>query len=323
MEDLDLLGYSADLRHLVVGAGNGSRFRIAVDEDLLGTLGELLYVTDPDRLRHLLTALGSQTPPPEELPSPAAAGVLAVQAQARAEADAEADADAGVKVAPPIPSAGLTPGEIQRLLRAGREPGRVAREAGVDLDWVLRWYQPIAAEQQQVIRAVQSARQEREGAGPSRDVIGAAVRTSLRRRGIDPGGDDVTWVAARQDGRPWWNVTLRFREGGHPVRATWRYELGSGVVTPHNDAAYELGWTPPVPHPPPGRRADAEPPPPPSRSGAAWHPPSPPPPPADTGDAAPPPPDPRLVPPPPLRRPARLLRPRPPAPRQPAPRWRR
>lgn len=301
MQRLDLVGYTADLTHLVLhDTTTGERFTVALSSELVGTVAEVLEVLDPDARRALLpdgaglaapTAAGPTAseaatteatapwePAGPDAPSPAAALVALGQAAPSRRARAKVDGT----------GSRLTPSEIQRMLRSGKSPESVAEQAAVSLDWVLRWFQPIEAEQQKVITSVRGGRQEREGFGPSDDLIGAAVRTNLLTRGIEPEDGHVQWTAARPEGRPYWTITLRFTENGRVQRATWRYDIGTGRVTPRDDLATDLGWTAPITHPAPGRMhhgtgedaplppPKASPPPPPVRAPARWAPPAPP-----------------------------------------------
>ncbi|CAN5392632.1 hypothetical protein BH23ACT9_BH23ACT9_22910 [soil metagenome] len=289
MQLLSLVGYTADLTHLVLSdAGTGARFRIPVDSELIATVIEVLEVTDDGaRLKLLTDAMGAAGPattaPPVPLDAPsAAAALISLGRIATGETPKKKVDGSGSR---------LSPSEIQRMLRAGKSPESLAEQAGVSLDWVLRWNQPIAAEQTKVITSVRGGRQEREGFGLSDDLIGDAVRTNLLARDVDADDRAVQWTAARPEGRPYWTVTLRYSEDERVRRATWRYDIGTGKVTPRDDLAVDLGWTRPVTHPTPGRQhlghqtseEDAAgppprsaPPPPPVRTPVRWAPPAPP-----------------------------------------------
>ncbi|MEO2105342.1 MAG: septation protein SepH [Actinomycetota bacterium] len=285
MQALDLVGCTADMTHLVlVDPSTGERFRARLTTQLITTLVEMLESSDDDRLSMLRGVTSAAThdvsvaPVDADAPSPAAAlvslGTLTVGQAPRAKLDGSASR--------------LSPSEIQRLLRAGKAPESVAEQAGVSLDWVLRWFQPIAAEQGKVITSVLGGRQEREGFGLSDDLIGDSVRTNLLARDVEPDEEDVQWSASRPEGRPYWTVTLRFTEGERVRRATWRYDIGTGRVSPRDDLAVDLGWTAPITHPSPGRmhhsggepapapQDRAGPPPPPAPRPNRWAPPTPP-----------------------------------------------
>ena len=246
MQALDLVGCTADMTHLVlVDPSTGERFRARLTTQLITTLVEMLESSDDDRLSLLRGVTSAAThdvsvaPVDADAPSPAAAlvslGTLTVGQAPRAKLDGSASR--------------LSPSVIQRLLRAGKAPESVAEQAGVSLDWVLRWFQPIAAEQGKVITSVLGGRQEREGFGLSDDLIGDSVRTNL---------------------------------------LAWRYDIGTGRVSPRDDLAVDLGWTAPITHPSPGRmhhsggepapapQDRAGPPPPPAPRPNRWAPPTPP-----------------------------------------------
>ncbi|WP_370324429.1 septation protein SepH [Euzebya sp.] len=284
MQPLELVGYTADLSALVLARPDtGERFRVPVSSGLVATLVELLETTGDDDRRALLDGVldgGDGRGPAPDAPSVAAA-LVALGRVAAAPPPAP----------PPVADSErsrLTPSEIQRMLRAGKPPETVADQAGVSLDWVLRWNQPIAAEQRKVITSVRGGRQERPGFGMSDDLIGDAVRTNLLERDVDADDESVQWTAARPEGRPYWTVTLRYADGDGTRRATWRYDIGTGRVTPRDDLALELGWTTPVTHPSPGRlhhgQPEDDPPPPPraaptpppARPPLRWEPPTPP-----------------------------------------------
>ncbi|MGI9017795.1 MAG: septation protein SepH [Euzebya sp.] len=285
MQSLELVGYTADLTCLVLSLpATGQRLRVPISSQLLATLVEVLELTDDDISKDLLVGLAGDAKATAALadgdrPS-AAAALIALGRIATGQPKPKMDGS----------QSRLTPSEIQRMLRAGKSPETVAEQAGVSHEWVMRWYQPIAAEQRKVATSVRGSRQERQGFGLSDDLIGDAVRINLLARDVDADDSAVQWSSARPEGRPYWTVTLRFKEGDRVRRATWRYDIGTGKVTPRDDLALDLGWTMPVTHPSPGRlhlgHADDEqapgpipraaPPPPPSRAPVRWAPPTPP-----------------------------------------------
>ncbi len=301
MQTLEIVGYTADLTSLVLAhTTTGERFRVPVDSQIVATLAEVLELTEDSIRLDLLRDLASgtvtdvaQVVASADGPSPAAA-LLSLGRIATGQPKERPDGSASR----------LSPSEIQRMLRAGRSPEAVADHAGVSLDWVLRWYQPIAAEQQKVATSVRGGRQERQGFGMSEDLIGDAVRINLMARDIDSDEDTVSWSAARPEGRPYWTVTLRFKQEDRIQKATWRYDIGTGRVTPRDDLALDLGWTAPKTHPAPGRLhlghqqgeddppapspRRAAPPPPAAPPPVRWAPPSPPRRPAGAATARPP-----------------------------------
>ncbi|HUG86962.1 MAG TPA: septation protein SepH, partial [Euzebya sp.] len=254
----------------------GVRFRLPVSSEMIATLIEVLQTTDDGARQALLADVVALTPDPGSGPADrdgpsAAAALVALGRSATGHVRKKLDGSASR----------LSPSEIQRMLRAGKSPESVAEQAAASLDWVLRWNQPIEAEQRKVITSVLGGRQDREGFGISDDLIGDAVRINLLQRDVETDSDAVQWTAARPEGRPYWTVAVRFSEGERIRRATWRYDIGTGKVTPRDDLAVDLGWTRPVTHPTPGRQhmghqgAEEDPPAPPKRA-------APPPPPGPT-----------------------------------------
>lgn len=135
----------------------------------------------------------------------------------------------------PAPVAGsrLSPAQIQARLRAGRSVRAVAREAGVDRDWVERWNDPIRAERERVLTDARSRRVDAPRARP----LGAAVDRSLADRGVDPA--TAAWrVARRDDGR--WRVSVRFEERGRARTATWLLDPDADRLRAQSALASEL-----------------------------------------------------------------------------------
>ncbi|MEX0658134.1 MAG: septation protein SepH, partial [Egibacteraceae bacterium] len=274
MKDLQLVGYTADLLHLVfTDAGeSGGRLKAPLDEDFVATLTEVLQRVDPDA--HPLAALvsdeqldeQSQDPvtsafapdapsdapspngdappdghrPPDGERAPRGEGPLAgMAAAARAATDEEAVAVASDR---PRPSS-LAPREIQSLLRAGQGIRAVAKQADTDEWWVRRWLPPIEAERDQVLQAVWSSFVAKSRLGVSAEPIAEAVERNLASKGVGPDDPSVEWTAARREGDPHWQVTLRYRSRGRAQRATWHFNPETGALDPRNDLAVDVAWT--------------------------------------------------------------------------------
>jgi hypothetical protein len=127
----------------------------------------------------------------------------------------------------------LTPAEIQARLRAGRSVRAVAKEAGVDREWVERWHDPIRAERERVLADARSRRVDHPKARP----LGAAVDRSLSERGVSP--TEARWrVVRRDDGR--WRVSVRFEERGRPRTATWLLDPDAERLRAQSRLATEL-----------------------------------------------------------------------------------
>lgn len=269
MTEVHLIGYTSDLRYLVLGddpdAPDGD-YRVAIDADLFATV---------DHIRQLRLAGGLPVGPlpgvaatvAVEGPAPdadtrrgkPAPEVAAQEESAREEPGREETADdrseppgAGAEAPqaatdaqrdPEMQASGLTPARIQALLRSGRSATAVARLAGTDVAAVERWLPPILEERAQVIREAREVRLARARLGTSAKPLGDAVAENLRAAGIPD--DDVTWTASRRrDGS--WTVTVRYRGEGRAQQASWRYERGSHRIEPSTDLARELGFARPA-----------------------------------------------------------------------------
>lgn len=277
MDELQLVGYTADLRFLVFSDGAGrTRFRTPVDGDLLETLNEILELVDPDQVASLGLALPAPAPEPEPEPEPGPdpepedkvedapvspgpdgngqieaplwpppgegglAGTLLVrlpEPEPEPEPDAESADDGSGR------GSKLSPRQIQALLRAGDSPRAVAREAETDEAWVSRWLPPIEAEREQVLQAVQQGHVVKARLGPSSHRLGDAVRINLAEKGLDPDDESVQWTASRREREPYWTVTLRYRSRGRLQRAVWRFQPETGTLEPANTLGTDIAWT--------------------------------------------------------------------------------
>jgi hypothetical protein len=120
--------------------------------------------------------------------------------------------------------------EIQARLRRGRSLKDVAKDAGMELDWVERFAAPVFAEQAQVISRVRNTPLRRPRLGPSGLRIGDAVRRNLVERGVvmSPDEFNAAWTThQRADGR--WIVRFSFHYRGS--NKTLRFD----VVEPNGE----------------------------------------------------------------------------------------
>ena len=154
----------------------------------------------------------------------------------------DASVPAPVGLIDPSPSRGsrLSPREIQALLRMGRTPAAVAKQAGVEESWVQRWLPPIEAERARIIAAARSARIDKARKGVSADTLGDAVDRHLAAKKAE----DVDWSATRRDGHPYWMVAVRYRSRGKARRARWRFDPDTREIEPEDVASGDLAWTP-------------------------------------------------------------------------------
>lgn len=258
MIELQLVGYTADLKHLVFGdTGNGAaRFKARVDDDLVATMREIVGLLGRD-VGDLVSGFAPQ--PAEPAPAVSAApdpvalhngrrapgeGALAAAAVAASAAGVvhAGDAAGNDQAEAAARTSKLSPREIQSLLRAGKTPKNVAKLAGTDEEWVQRWLPPIEAEREQVLQAVQHARLTKARLGRSKDLVGDAVRRNLAAKGL-AADESVQWHAARKDGEAHWTVRLSYRSRGRLQRAVWRFDPETRVLEPRNALATEVGWT--------------------------------------------------------------------------------
>lgn len=258
MNELQLVGYTADLRHLVFADAAGtSRYKVPVDEDLVATLTEVLQLAEPGRAATPLAdeaAIGRALPdesdngPARTAPGvgPLAAAAVAKAARARPAAADEAAAVAHGDNGAERPSSRLSPRQLQALLRAGLDVRTVARRAETDEAWVRRWLPPIEAEQRKVRQAVERCRISKPRLGPSGKLVGEALRENLAAKGLDLDGETVEWRVARREEEPYWTVTLRYRSRGRPQRATWHYHPERGELEPRDRLATEIAWVAPA-----------------------------------------------------------------------------
>lgn len=240
MNELQLVGYTADLTHLVFkGARESDRFRVRLDDDLVSTVEEVLGLSNRS------TTLSPPAPPPPAAkassgsrargPAPGTGTLAAVGVLARA-------ALPGADEAAPTRESKLSPREIQALLRAGKTPAQVAQLAGTHEELVQRWLPPIEAEREQVLIGVRRARLSKARLGPSRDLVGDAVRRNLAAKGVSLDDEDTRWLVSRRDGDDLWKVELRYRTRGRVQRARYRYDPETGTLDPRNDLATEIAW---------------------------------------------------------------------------------
>lgn len=257
MIELHLIGYTADLRYLVldVDAEDGrGRYRLVVDGDLFATLdelreqrlaagmeaGEYIWVVEEDEPE------SEPEPEPEAEPAPDPEHEPRGPAASEPEPEPQEPGPEPQEPAPEPeaqrPDAALTPAEIQALLRRGRSVRSVARAAGTDPEWIERWLPPIEAERRRVLERAWTRRLERPRLGVSREPLREAVERSLRGRHVDP--LDATWdVARRANGS--WSVAIRFAQRGRNRSATWIYDPAEGRLAAASELARDLGFTRP------------------------------------------------------------------------------
>lgn len=132
----------------------------------------------------------------------------------------------------------LRPKEIQAKIRAGASVEQVASAAGVDINRVQRFANPVLLERSRAAELATAAHPVLPD-GPSVLTLLETVTAALVARGLDP--ESTSWDAWRnEDGR--WTVQMGWKAGLSDNVAHFRYTPGAhgGTVTAFDDAACEL-----------------------------------------------------------------------------------
>jgi DUF3071 family protein len=132
----------------------------------------------------------------------------------------------------------LRPKEIQAKIRAGASVEQIASAAGVDIERVQRFANPVLLER---IRAAELATAAHPvlADGPSVLTLLETVTTALVARGLDP--EATSWDAWRnEDSR--WTVQMGWKAGLSDNVAHFRFTPGAhgGTVTAFDDPACDL-----------------------------------------------------------------------------------
>ncbi len=136
-----------------------------------------------------------------------------------------------------VPSV-LRPKEIQAKIRAGASVEQVASAAGVDIERVQRFANPVLLERARAAELATAAHPVLAD-GPSVLTLLETVTAALVARGLDP--EATSWDAWRnEDGR--WTVQMGWKAGMSDNVAHFRFTPGAhgGTVTAFDDAACEL-----------------------------------------------------------------------------------
>ena len=132
----------------------------------------------------------------------------------------------------------LRPKEIQAKIRAGASVEQVASAAGVEIERVQRFANPVLLERSRAAELATAAHPVLPD-GPSVLTLLETITAALVARGLDP--DNTNWDAWRnEDGR--WTVQMGWKAGLSDNVAHFRYTPGAhgGTVTAFDDAACEL-----------------------------------------------------------------------------------
>ena len=219
MQDLHLVGFTTDRRHLIFSARRGAKsgsFLVPVDEELVSVVAEL-------------------------------------------GADAPADDDETVleeTVAPPPPrvEAKLTVREVQARLRAGESVAEVAADAGVAEEWVERFAPPVRAEQRQVVERALRLPMERSRAGASAKPLGVAVASAMAERGVVFTDESyaASWTS-RLIGQDHWVIEFHFTQRGRKRTVGWTFDAADGRITTSDRSASQIGFVAPPTAQPTGK----------------------------------------------------------------------
>ena len=132
----------------------------------------------------------------------------------------------------------LRPKEIQAKIRAGASIEQVASAAGVGIERVERFANPVLLERARAAELATAAHPVLAD-GPSVLTLLETVTAALVARGLDP--EATSWDAWRnEDGR--WTVQMGWQAGMSDNVAHFRFTPGAhgGTVTAFDDAACEL-----------------------------------------------------------------------------------
>jgi len=215
MHDLQLVGFTTDRRGLIFRTATGApgdSFVVPLTPELVAVVGEL----------------AAEAP---ELPDVEAAPPAGTAEPAPAEDAAR-------------PRSLLSVRDIQARLRAGEPVAQVAREAGVDDEWIERFAPPVRAEQQRIVERALDAHLQRARGAPSALPLRRAVGLAMAERGVafTVAAFEAAWTA-RLLGHDRWAVDFAYRHRG-PRTARWIYDAAAGELTSADRTAAQLGYVP-------------------------------------------------------------------------------
>ena len=146
----------------------------------------------------------------------------------------------------PKPVSELSPREIQSRLRSGMTTADVADEAGVAEEWVLRFADPIRAEQSRVAEQAQTLTFHKPRVGPSSQPLRTSVRWNLMDQGAWRGEEafNAGWSAFNLQGARW-AVRFSFVAKRRRKLAEWEVDVREGALTARNRVATDLGYVEP------------------------------------------------------------------------------
>ncbi|EFM45797.1 hypothetical protein HMPREF0580_1604 [Mobiluncus mulieris ATCC 35239] len=119
----------------------------------------------------------------------------------------------------------IRPREIQSMIRAGATAEEVSSAAGVDLEHVKRYEDPVLSER---IWAWQQAGETRVSPDADAPELRDLVVDRLATRGVNPAS--LHWDATRQPGEEW-VVHLEFVQDAKNYEANWEFDMDNRVLT--------------------------------------------------------------------------------------------
>ncbi len=133
---------------------------------------------------------------------------------------------------------GLTPRDVQALIRAGSTAEEVADRAGWAVEKVRRYEGPIVAEREHVAGLAQKVRMPGRGGSGGAPTLAARVAERLGSRGV--ASEKVSWDASRLPDAGW-TVSVTFPAGGRQRTAHWAFDVSARTVVATDDEALWLG----------------------------------------------------------------------------------
>ncbi|MEO7837133.1 MAG: septation protein SepH [Acidimicrobiales bacterium] len=226
MQQLHLIGLTTDHTGLILSARRGAKtgkYSVVADDKLLAALKEAQRIRDGgDPADGAEPAI--ENPP---VPSRAAVGIPPTATAKR--------------------TSSLSPREIQARLRAGGSVREIAAVAGVDEEWILRFADPIRAEQARVVERAQGFTFNKPRHGLSAEPLEKSVQLNLAERGVRLPADvfATAWTAFNLHGTSWavlfsFNARQRRRQS-----AQWEVDLRSGELLARNRLASDLAYLEP------------------------------------------------------------------------------
>lgn len=131
----------------------------------------------------------------------------------------------------------LRPRDIQARIRAGASPEEVAEAAGVPVDRIAAFADPVIAERDYLAGLARTNPVRRRGETTSHRTLRNAVADALAARGID--ADAATWDAWKLEDRRW-QVKVAFEQAGAPREGLFVFDAMGRFSVAANDEGRAL-----------------------------------------------------------------------------------